>query len=269
MRSSMAWFGYHGQLAPGPHMPADVPQSQLTRGPGAPERLTQAQTLLIDADDTLWENNVYFEQAIADFVSFLNHQHMTRGEVREVLYGVERQTILERGYGLHSFAHSLVKTFEHLSVEPVTPELHQTIWKFAHRISETPIELIAGVPETLQYLQPRHHLILVTKGNFTEQTSKIERSGLKEYFAAVEIVPEKNAAAYKSVVGKYELAHATTWMVGNSPKSDINAALAAGINAVFVPHDLTWVLEHETIATAPDGLKLLHVERFGDLREYF
>ncbi len=273
MKTGIRWF--HGSVIMRTwfidliHMPADVPQSQLTRELAPRGRLTQPQTLLIDADDTLWENNVYFEQAIADFVSFLNHQHMTREQVREVLYGVERQTILERGYGLHSFAHSLVKTFEHLSVEQVTPELHQTIWKFAHRISETPMELIAGVPETLQYLQQRHHLILVTKGNFTEQSGKIERSGLKEYFAAVEIVPEKNAAAYKSIVDKYELAHATTWMVGNSPKSDINAALAAGINAVFVPHDLTWALEHETMATAPHGLKLLRVERFGDLREYF
>src|SRR5258708_38982666 len=109
-------------------MPADVPQSQLTREL-APwgrltQRLMQPQTLLIDADDTLWENNVYFEQAIADFVSFLNHQHMTREEVREVLYGVERQTILERGYGFDSYAHSLGQTIEHLSVVPLTREYH-------------------------------------------------------------------------------------------------------------------------------------------------
>src|SRR5215469_3790360 len=176
------------------------------------------QSLLVDADDTLWENNIYFEQAIADFMCFLNHQEMTHEEVRLVINEVERETILEHGYGFHSFAHSLVKTFERLSTQPITPELHQTIWNFAHRISLYPIQLIAGVPETLNYLSSRrHHLILMTKGNTVEQTGKVERSGLKEYFAAVEIVAEKDAVTYKSIVAKYRLVPDTTWMVGNSP----------------------------------------------------
>jgi len=52
------------------------------------------QTLLIDADDTLWENNVYFDQAIADFIERLNHQHLSPDEVRKFLYEVERETVL-------------------------------------------------------------------------------------------------------------------------------------------------------------------------------
>ena len=228
------------------------------------------QALLIDADDTLWENNIYFEQSIADFMSFLNHQQMTHEEVRLVINQAEHETILERGYGYHSFAHSLVKTFERLSAEPITPELHQRIWHFAHRISEYPIELIQGVPETLSYLCGRnHHLILMTKGDFTEQSGKVERSGLKDYFAAVEIVAEKNASTYKSIVAKYELTPDLTWMIGNSPKSDINPALTAGINAVFVPHDQTWILEHEEVGPVPEGVRLLQVEKFADLREHF
>ena len=233
-------------------------------------RYPDPQALLIDADDTLWENNIYFEQAIGDFMSFLNHQEMSREEVRLVINEVERETILERGYGYHSFAHSLVKTFERLSTEPITPELHQTIWNFAHRISEYPIKVIDGVPETLNYLSARkHHLILMTKGNITEQSGKVERSGLKDYFAAVEIVAEKDSDTYKSIVGKYRLVPDVTWMVGNSPKSDINPALSAGINAVFVPHDQTWVLEHETLDAVPETSRLLRVEKFVDLRKHF
>lgn len=235
-----------------------------------PKAIANPQALLIDADDTLWENNVYFEQAIAEFMRLLNHQEMTPVEVRQFLNQVERETILERGYGAHSFAHSLVRTFEHLAQQPVTPELHEFVWGFAHHISTCALELIEGVPETLGYLSGRgHHLVLMTKGNFTEQAGKVERSGLKEYFAAVEIVAEKSAATYKDVVSKYSLEPEATWMVGNSPRSDINPALAAGINAVFVPHDNTWVLEHETVNAVPDGLRLLEVERFRDLREHF
>ncbi|HEV2965168.1 MAG TPA: HAD family hydrolase [Candidatus Angelobacter sp.] len=234
------------------------------------KRPLDPQILLIDADDTLWQNNIYFEEAIGDFMSFLNHQEMTPKQVRTVINEVEKETILEQGYGYHSFAHSLVKTFERLSAEPVTEELHQTIWNFAHRITQYPIELIDGVPATLSYLCGcKHHLILMTKGNFTEQSAKVERSGLKEYFAAVEIVAEKNAPTYRSIVSKYDLVPNTTWMVGNSPKSDINPALAAGINAVFVPHDSTWILEHETVNAAPAGLHLLQVERFSDLQKHF
>ena len=228
-----------------------------------------SQTLLIDADDTLWENNIYFERAIVKFISFLNHQEYTPEQVRLVLNDVERDSIVKHGYGLHSFAQSLVTTFEKLSIDPVTPELHQRIHSFAHQIADHPVEIIAGVPETLAYLNQRHHLILMTKGHPTEQAGKVERSGLKEYFSAVEIVAEKDEATYRSAVAKYGLEPDLTWMVGNSPKSDINPALSAGLHAVFVPHDNTWILEHEELSIAPPAQQLLVVERFCDLREHF
>ncbi len=227
------------------------------------------QTLLIDADDTLWENNIYFERAIARFISFLNHHEFSPEQVREVLNDVERDCILKHGYGLHSFAHALLETFERLSVVPVTPELHAQIHSLAHTIADQPLEHLPEVPETLQYLKERHRLILMTKGALVEQKGKVERSGLKEYFAAVEIVAEKDPAAYAEVVEKYELAHDSTWMVGNSPKSDINPALAAGLNAVFVPHGSTWILEHEEVNPAPPRQKLLIVGRFAELRDHF
>ena len=228
------------------------------------------QNLLIDCDDTLWENNIYFERTIADFIERLNHQHMSPREVRMFLNEVERETILERGYGSHSFAHSLVTCFERLAQQRITPELHEFIWGFAHRVSTCELEIITGVPETLDYLnRRRHHLVVMTKGNVVEQSGKIERSGLKEYFAAVEIVPEKTAEAYKEVVAKYEFDLESTWMVGNSPRSDINPALAAGINAIFVPHDMTWVLEHESVNPAPEGVSLVRVERFAELQKHF
>jgi len=228
-----------------------------------------SQTLLIDADDTLWENNVYFERAIARFISFLNHHEFSPEQVRKVLNEVERECIVKHGYGLHSFAHALVDTFERLSVEPVTAELRAQIRSFGHSIENHAIEFLPEVPETLEYLSGRHRLILVTKGNLNEQSGKVERSGLKKYFVAVEIVAEKNAASYAGVVEKFELVRDSTWMVGNSPKSDINPAMAAGLHAVFVPHGDTWILEHEELNPAPAEQKLLIVGRFAELREHF
>jgi putative hydrolase of the HAD superfamily len=228
-----------------------------------------AQTLLIDADDTLWENNIYFERAILRFISFLNHHEFSPEQVREVLNDVERECVVKHGYGLRSFSHALVDTFERLSVQPVTPELHAQIIGFAHAISDHPIEFLPDVPQTLQYLSTRHRLILVTKGAIEEQSGKIERSGLKEYFEATEIVAEKNSATYHALVEKHSLVHASTWMIGNSPRSDINPALAAGLHAVFVPHGDTWILEHEEVNAAPPSQRLLIVGRFAELREHF
>ncbi len=182
---------------------------------------------------------------------------------------MERECIVTHGYGLHSFAHALAQTFEWLSVEPVTPELHAQVNSFAHAVADHPVELLPEVPETLQYLSARHRVIMVTKGAIVEQTGKIERSGLKDYFVATEILAEKDPAAYEAIIEKYELEHDSTWMIGNSPKSDINPALATGLNAVFIPHGDTWVLEHDELKAAPPSQCLLTIGRFAELREHF
>ena len=236
---------------------------------GTDLKANRAQTLLIDADDTLWENNIYFERAISGFISFLNHHEFSPQQVREVLNQVERECIVTHGYGLHSFMHALVQTFERLAVEPLTPALHETIHGFARTIAEHPVEILPDVPETLHYLSQKHRLILMTKGAPAEQSGKVERSGLKKHFSAVEIVPEKDAATYEAMKHKHRLPMNSTWMIGNSPKSDINPALVAGLNAVFVPHGKTWILEHEEVAEARPPQRLITVARFADLKEHF
>ena len=232
-------------------------------------RSNSPQTLLIDADDTLWENNIYFERALANFISFLNHHEYSAEQVRAVINDVERDCIITHGYGLRSFAHALARTFERLSIEPITPQIHEAITGITRTIAEHPIEIRAGVPETLEYLTGKHRLILMTKGATAEQSGKVEQSGLKQYFSNIEIVAEKDEPIYRSIVSKYDLPREITWMIGNSPKSDINPALAAGLNAVFVPHDNTWVLEHEEIAEAQPPCQLLVLEAFAGLRNHF
>lgn len=228
-----------------------------------------SQTLLIDADDTLWENNIYFERAIARFISFLNHHEFSPEQVRGVLNDVERECIITHGYGLHSFAHALVCTFERLSSWPVTPELQAQVRGFADSIENHAIEFLPQVTDTLGYLREHHRLILVTKGAAAEQMGKVERSGIREYFESTEIVAEKNVDTYARIVEQFGLDQHSTWMVGNSPKSDINPALAAGLHAVFIPHGDTWILEHEELNPAPLNQNLLIMRSFAELREHF
>jgi len=223
------------------------------------------QTLLIDADDTLWENNVYFERAIAAFISFLDHHEYSPAEVRSTLNAQERATILAHGYGLTSFTRSLVAVYEQLSPAPASEHNIQRVRSFARSIAEQEIELLPGVADTLAALASRHRLILMTKGDQAEQASKLERSGLAQHFSAVEIVAEKDPSVYREVIRRHELAPHTSWMIGNS----INPALAAGLHAVFLFHKDTWVLEHAAIDPAPEGQHLLELDSFAKLNSIF
>jgi putative hydrolase of the HAD superfamily len=232
-------------------------------------RLPSGQTLLFDADDTLWENNIYFERAITSFISYLDHRVYTPEEVRGHLNQVEHATIATQGYGLKSFRKSLIDCFEQLSASPVSAEKHQRIVSFANSIAEQEIELLAGVRETLPELASRQRCIMVTKGDLHEQTDKLARSGLRDLFAAVEVLPEKHEDAYRSLSAHHACDAATTWMIGNSPRSDINPALAAGLHAVFIPHDFTWVLEHEVVNQPGPGQRLIELGNFSELASIF
>jgi putative hydrolase of the HAD superfamily len=225
------------------------------------------QFLLIDADDTLWENNIYFERAFEEFVAFLDHSAMTQQQVRDVLDEIEEANNRIHGYGTLNFARNLQQTYQHLSERAVRPEDLESVMALATRILECPMEVITGVPETLEYLAGKHDLTLFTKGHPEEQKLKIDRSGLTRFFTHTAIVKEKDAPAYRRLVESRGLDKARTWMIGNSPKSDVNPALEAGLNAVFVPHAHTWVLEKQDIR--PGLGKLLKLERFEELREHF
>jgi len=225
------------------------------------------QFLIIDADDTLWENNIYFERAFDAFVEYLAHSSLTPEQVRDVLDEIEEANNKIHGYGSLNFARNLRECYEHLAERDVSDEDVKTVVRFAEQILECPIEVIDGVPETLEYLAGRHDLTLFTKGHPEEQKLKIDRSGLGVWFAHTAIVKEKDAAAYRELVRSRGMNPERTWMIGNSPKSDVNPALDAGLRAVFVPHAHTWILEKQELR--PGNGRLLQVERFADLRSHF
>ncbi len=228
----------------------------------------QRLNLLIDADDTLWENNIYFEKAFDDFCDFLNHSSLSPPQVREVLNEIELVNAKLHGYGSRNFGRNLQQAYQHLAERHIQEDDLQHVMSLAERILEQPIEIIDGVPDTLAHLSSRHQLTLFTKGHPEEQRMKIDRSGLGEYFAHTAIVKEKDAAAYVGLVGERALASLATWMIGNSPKSDINPALEAGLNAVLVPHAHTWVLERQDLKVSGNG-RFLQVEKFSDLTLHF
>jgi len=228
---------------------------------------TGRQFLLIDGDDTLWENNVYFEQAIEAFIDFVDHSTMTRAQVRAALDEVEHMNVRVHGYGSAAFTKNLQQTYERLAERDVRPQDIEHVVELGQRIASQPLTLLPEVADTVDYLAGRHDLMLVTKGHPEEQRLKIERSGLESRFAATAVVHEKAVDTYRAIAQERELDATRTWMIGNSPRSDINPALQAGLNAVFIPHEHTWRLEKEEVIPA-DG-RLLILRRFGELRVHF
>lgn len=220
--------------------------------------------LLIDADDTLWENNIYFERAIHAFIEFLDHSSLTPVEVRAVLDEVEKLM----GYGSVNFTRSLVETYRRLAEKDLNDENTWRVRQFGEQIRSHPLQLLDGVEETLGYLSARHNLYLLTKGDREEQLLKVERSGLERFFGQVVVVHEKDVAVYQEVLTQLQLESKDTWMIGNSPRSDINPALAAGLNAVYIPHPHTWHLEHEEVSPMGEG-RFLTLSRFVDLQTFF
>jgi putative hydrolase of the HAD superfamily len=224
--------------------------------------------LIFDADDTLWENNVYYEEIRSKFLALTDQLGVAREDVEFQIDETEQKNIRLYGYGSENFIRSLKQVYalfahggDHLQ------ETLDLVESYAKVLYDFHIELLPQVKETLQSLHPRHRFFLLTKGDVHEQTSKVRKSGLEPLFEGVVVVQEKDVTTYEGVVQRFSLDKSVTWMIGNSPRSDINPALAAGLGAVFIPHDLTW--HFEKIPLVQDHPRLVVVESFGDLTKHF
>jgi putative hydrolase of the HAD superfamily len=222
----------------------------------------EPRTLLIDADDTLWENNIYFERVTAEFVAALVKRGHRPSHAHELLWETEQRNIKITGYGSNAFCQSLHEVARAFHVDG----LESWIVEREKELRQHPIDLMPGVKETLPLLHAQNQLILVSKGTPDEQLGKLRRSGLGPYFHKTEIVFEKDVPTYRELLRVHKLSAETTWMIGNSPRSDINPAKAAGLRTVFIPYHTTW--QHEIEEISPEGETLV-LENFSELAEHF
>jgi putative hydrolase of the HAD superfamily len=230
-------------------------------------RRPPGQTLLVDADDTLWENNVFFERVIHAFIDRMSaHGHLPE-TTRETLHEIERVRTRTHGYGIGNFRAALRQTVARL----VGPDAHATEHAALEVLCdglarEVPV-VLDGVLDTLRELAGRHRLILFTKGDPEDQIRKLHRARLRRFFHQVDVVREKDTFAYACSIVRHGLDPRHGWMIGNSPRSDILPALDAGLGAIFSPHAMTWALEQSELPAAADRLVVL--QRFDQLTAYF
>jgi putative hydrolase of the HAD superfamily len=225
-------------------------------------------TLLLDADDTLWENNIYFEDVVSAFCELIEARGHARELARQTLNAIERVRTKTTGYGIRNFQASLCEACAEL-LGPIEHERELALLsELCAGLARQPPVVIEGVEETLAELAGRHRLILFTKGDLDDQLHKVQRSGLRRHLHQIDVVREKDADAYRDAVMRHGIRSQAAWMIGNSPKSDVLPALEAGLGAVFIPHHATWELEQGEVVQ-PAESRLIVIERFAELIKYF
>ncbi|WP_248307688.1 HAD family hydrolase [Bosea sp. FBZP-16] len=200
-------------------------------------------TIGFDADDTLWQNEQFFRLTEDRFVALLG-EHGEAAEISGKLLEAEKRNLAFYGFGIKGFTLSMIETALEITRGQVPPAVIGEILAAGREMLAHPVETLPHAQETLASLAGRYRLVLITKGDLFDQERKLAQSGLGDFFDAVEIVSDKSAATYEKLFARHGDGPVRSMMVGNSLKSDIVPALAAGAWAAHVPHELTWALEH-------------------------
>ncbi|MDZ7875206.1 MAG: HAD family hydrolase [Rhizobium sp.] len=196
-----------------------------------------------DADDTLWQNEQYYKLTESHFRSLL--ADYAEGEhVSDRLLEAEKRNLAHYGFGIKGFTLSMIETALEITEGRVPSSVISEILGIGRDLLSHPVECLPHARDALEALSGKYFLVLITKGDLFDQERKLAQSGLGDYFDAVEIVSDKTATTYRRIFGKHGEGPERAMMIGNSLKSDIVPAIAAGAWGVFVPHELTWVLEH-------------------------
>jgi putative hydrolase of the HAD superfamily len=215
-----------------------------------------------DGDDTLWRSEDYYRAAQAEFEGLL--ARYVAGDVHERLYAVEKRNLALFGYGAKGMTLSMLEAAYEISEGRIaSADLHRIV-ELGKALLRHPVELLPGIRSAVERIADAHQVVLITKGDLFHQEAKVRASGLADLFRRIEIVSEKDDAAYARVLGEFQIPASRFVMIGNSLRSDIAPVLALGGWGVHMPYHVTWV--HETEAAIDAGsARLRRVEHPGQL----
>jgi putative hydrolase of the HAD superfamily len=222
--------------------------------------------LIFDADDTLWENNIYYIKAAEEFVDLISKIGLLKEKIEEDFQILERQVVREMGYGSQNYLYILRTLFEQYGSLIIDQKINTKFEKICTNFEShlhTPLKIFPNVPSILAKLAKKYPLYVLTKGNIEEQKQKLEKSDLLKYFQRTFVETEKDITTYQRILKDNQWAVDETCMIGNSPKSDINPALKLGMCAIFIPYQHTWVFDDEPLIPNQEHLKI--VQSFSDL----
>lgn len=213
-----------------------------------------------DADDTLWHNENIFEQSHERYRALLAQYH-DAATVDRTLLATEMRNLELYGYGVKGFTLSAIETAIQLTAGKIRGDEILQLIELGREMLSHPVELLAGVADTLGLLAPQHRLLLITKGDLRDQERKLAKSGLAPHFRRVEIVSEKNETTYREILRRHAVDPKNFLMVGNSLKSDIVPVLAIGGAGAYVPYRVTWAAERMEMPLAEPRFRQLETLR--------
>lgn len=202
------------------------------------------KVLAFDADDTLWDCQSWFDD-VEHRCCLLLSPWATAREVSEGLVNTERKNLSLTGYGTKAFTLSLIENAVRVTRGQLSGDIVQQLLDMGKELLNFPTTPLPEVEETLKRLaeQRRYRLVVFTKGELMDQESKLQRSGLEQYFSHMETVSNKTEREYRQLCENLGVAPEQTVMIGNSFRSDIAPALAAGAWAVHIPYHVVWAME--------------------------
>jgi len=222
-------------------------------------------TIAFDADDTLWINEPYFQEAEREFCALLEN-YLPQHSVAQELFKTEMQNLHLYGYGVKGFMLCMIETICRISNNTASLELINKTIEIGHTLLQKPIELLDGVTETLENLKGKYRLVVATKGDLLDQERKLKKSGLQEYFHHIEIMSDKKEGDYQKLLKHLDCQPEHFLMLGNSIKSDILPVLEIGGSAAHIPYHITWSHEqHDLTLEHPNFMEL---ERINDILGY-
>jgi putative hydrolase of the HAD superfamily len=204
--------------------------------------------IAFDADDTLWENEVYYRRG-RELFNHLLSKYPVEADVDSFVHELEIRNLEYYGYGAAGFVLSLIEAADSLTRGRFTSGDTAALIAHLKRMLSAEVELLEGAREVVTLMAESHRLILITKGALRHQRTKVEDSGLAACFERIEIVSEKNADVYRGIIDACGVEPERFLMVGNSVRSDVLPVLEAGGWALYVPNELTWA--HETLEDLP------------------
>ncbi|WP_394660126.1 HAD family hydrolase [uncultured Chryseobacterium sp.] len=199
-------------------------------------------TIAFDADDTLWINEPYFQEAENKFCGLLE-DYLPQHSVAQELFKTEMQNLPLYGYGIKGFMLCMVETVCRISNSTASMELISKTIEIGHELLMKPVELLDGVAETLESIKGIYRLVVATKGDLLDQERKLKKSGLQDYFHHIEIMSDKKESDYRKLLKHLDCKPEQFLMLGNSIKSDILPVLEIGGSAAHIPYHVTWTHE--------------------------
>lgn len=222
-------------------------------------------TIGFDADDTLWENEQFFRMTQEKFTGLLA-EFAEPDHLQARLLAAEKRNLGHYGFGIKGFVLSMIEVAIEVTDQRVPASVIHQLIAAGQDMLQHPIELLPHAQKAVEQLADSHRILLITKGDLLDQERKLAQSGLGELFHGVEILSHKTPEAYGEIFTRHGDGPAAAMMVGNSLRSDVIPALNAGSWGVFVPHELSWALEHDE---RPDGHDRFHeitdLGKLGDL----